>query len=250
MRGGTANSFTWTVGLFRSVNKDDLLFVADNPSGFGYFKNFGKTRRQGIELGASAQLAKGFTAGANYTYLDATFQSPEVIDGSGNSSNSSAIDGFPGVEGTINIQPGDHIPLVPRQILKLFADVELGNGWLVGADVIAQSSAIARGNENGQHQPDGVFYLGPGTYPGYAFLNLRAEFRPNKALRLFGQVGNVFNTKYSTAAQLGATGFNDAGNFVARPFPANANGDFPVTNATFYGPGAPRTFSGGLQYWF
>jgi hypothetical protein len=34
------------------------------------------------------------------------------------------------------------------------------------------------------------------------------------------------------------------------PFLTNANGDFPVRNATFYGPGAPRTFSAGLQYWF
>ncbi|HEY2977975.1 MAG TPA: TonB-dependent receptor, partial [Burkholderiaceae bacterium] len=197
-----------------------------------------------------AQLAKGLTAGANYTYLDATFQSPEVIDGSGNSSNSSAIDGFPGVEGTINIQPGDRIPLVPRQSLKLYADLDLANAWQVGADLIAQSSATARGNENGLHQPDGVYYLGPGRYPGFGFLNLRAEYRPTKGLRLFGQVGNVFNRQYSTAAQLGATAFNDAGNYVARPFPANANGDFPLRNATFYAPGAPRTFSAGLQYWF
>ena len=135
--------------------------------------------------------------------------------------------------------------------MKLFADVELGNGWLVGADVIAQSSAIARGNENGQHQPDGVFYLGPGTYPGYAFLNLRAEFRPNKALRLFGQVGNVFNTKYSTAAQLGATGVQRCGQLRGAAVPGQRqwrlSGD---AMRTFYGPGAPRTFSAGVQYWF
>ena len=236
--------------VFRSDNKDDLLFVADNPSGFGYFKNFGKTRRQGIELGAGMQLARGLTAGANYTFLDATFQSSEVIDGSSNSSNDSAAAGFPGVDGTITIQPGDRIPLVPRQTLKLFADLALSDAWLVGFDVVAVDSSIARGNENGQHQPDGVFYLGPGRNPGYGLLNLRTEYNPTKGIKLFAQINNLLDHKYSTAAQLGATGFNSAGNFEARPFPADANGDFPLRHATFYAPGAPRTFSVGMKYWF
>ena len=65
VRGGTPAGVVWNVGVFRSVNKDDLLFVSDNASGFGFFKNFGKTRRQGIELGAGLQLAKGLTVGAN-----------------------------------------------------------------------------------------------------------------------------------------------------------------------------------------
>ncbi len=44
--------------------------------------------------------------------------------------------------------------------------------------------------------------------------------------------------------------FNDAGNFEARPFPADANGDRPVRHATFFAPGAPRTVSVGLKYTF
>ena len=55
MRGGAPGALAWNVGVFRSDNKDDMLFVADNARGFGYFKNFGKTRRQGVELGLSAQ---------------------------------------------------------------------------------------------------------------------------------------------------------------------------------------------------
>ena len=34
-----------------------ILFVADNQAGFGYFKNFGKTRRQGLEAGLSVRAA-------------------------------------------------------------------------------------------------------------------------------------------------------------------------------------------------
>jgi outer membrane receptor protein involved in Fe transport len=250
VRGGTPGGFAWTVGLFRSDNKDDLLFVADDAAGFGYFKNFGKTRRQGIELGASTVVAKGLTVGANYTYLDATFRSSEVVDGSSNSSNDAAMDGFPGVEGTIAIRPGDRIPLVPRQILKVYADWQAGAAWGFGADVTAIGGSVARGNENGLHQPDGVYYFGPGRNAGYAVLNLSAEFRPTAGLKLFAQINNVFDRQYSSAAQLGPTGFNDAGNFEARPFPADANGDRPVRHATFFAPGAPRSFSVGLKYTF
>jgi outer membrane receptor protein involved in Fe transport len=250
VRGGTPAGVVWSAGVFSSVNKDDLLFVSDNASGFGFFKNFGKTRRQGIELGAGLQLAKGLTAGANYSYLDARFQSTETIDGSSNSSNDAAAAGLPGVDGTITIQPGDRIPLLPRQTMKLYADWDLGAAWLVGADVVAVGSSLARGNENGQHQADGVYYLGSGTNAGYALLNLRGEYRPTKGVKVFAQIDNVFDRKYSTAAQLGATGFNDAGNFEARPFPPNGNGDRPLRHATFYAPGAPRSFSVGLRYWF
>ena len=249
VRGGAPRQLAWSVGVFRSDNKDDLLFVADNASGLGYFKNFGKTRRQGIELGLSSQPLKELTLGANLAFLDATFRSAETVNGSSNSSNDAAQAGFPGVEGTIGIQPGDRIPLIPRQVFKLYADLDAG-AWSFGADMTAVSSSLARGNENGQHQPDGVYYLGQGHSAGYAVLNLNATYRPTKGLELFAQINNIADRKYSTAAQLGPTGFNDAGNFEARPFPPDANGDRPLRHATFYAPGAPRSFAVGMKYRF
>jgi outer membrane receptor protein involved in Fe transport len=249
-RGGMPGGVVWNVGVFRSDNKDDLLFVADDAAGFGYFKNFGRTRRQGVEAGASLQVAKGVSVGANYTFLDATFRSPEVVDGSSNSSNAAAADGFPGVQGTIGIRPGDRIPLVPRQILKLFTDLQLGESFSVGLDVTGIGSSLARGNENGQHHADGVYYLGTGRNAGFSVLNLSVEIKPAAGLKLFMQLNNVFDRKYSTAAQLGVTGFNDAGSFEARPFPADANGDRPARHATFFAPGAPRSFWVGLKYTF
>ena len=71
----------WNLGVFRSDNRDDLLFVADNASGFGYFKNFGKTRRQGMEMGLSARVARGWTFGGNLSLLDATYRSAETVNG-------------------------------------------------------------------------------------------------------------------------------------------------------------------------
>lgn len=250
LRGGSANAFAWNIGLFRSDNKDDLLFVSDDASGFGYFRNFGKTRRQGLEAGISLVVAKGLTLSANLTLLDATYRSPEVVDGSSNSSNSENVEeGLPGVEGTIAINPGDRIPLVPRRLLKLGVDYEIG-AWSLGLDVNASGGALARGNENGQHQPDGVYYLGPGRSAGYAVANLSLGFKPSANSKVFVQVNNLFDRQYATAAQLGATGFNAAGNFEARPFPVNAEGERPLRHSTFFAPGAPRSFTVGLKLGF
>ena len=244
LRGGSADGLAWNVGLFRSDNKDDLLFVADDAAGFGYFKNFGKTRRQGVELGLSAALLKDLTLSASLTLLDATYRSAEVVDGSSNSSNlSNAEDGLPGVQGTIDIHPGDRIPLVPRRLLKLGA-------WSLGFDLNASAGAPARGNENGRHAADGVYYLGPGRSAGYAVANLSLGFKPTPASKVFVQLNNLFDRQYTSAAQLGPTGFNDAGNFEARPFPANTQGDRPVRHGTFLAPGAPRSVTFGLKLSF
>jgi outer membrane receptor protein involved in Fe transport len=82
-------------------------------------------------------------------------------------------------------------------------------------------------------------------------VNLGGDWRPAAGWRLFFQVNNLFDTQYSTAAQLGATGFTDSGSFIARPFAAPVvDGARPVVSATFYAPGAPRTGWLGVSYTF
>ena len=39
-----------TPGVFQTTNSDDILFVGTTTSA-GFFTNFGKTRRRGVELG-------------------------------------------------------------------------------------------------------------------------------------------------------------------------------------------------------
>ena len=253
LRGRAAGGVDWNLGLFRADNRDDILFVADNAAGFGYFRNFGATRRQGLEAGFSATLGAA-RIGAHYTWLDASFQSAELLGAAGNSRNDTADAGRPGIDGRIAIQPGQRIPLVPRHLLKLFAELPLGAGLSLQADLNAVSAALARGNENGLHQPDGVFYLGPGHSPGYAVLNLGAEWQPAagalRGLTVFAQASNLLDRRYSTAAQLGASAFDAKGNFVARPLPANANGEWPLLQGSFLAPGAPRALQIGLRWRF
>ncbi len=250
-RGRSADArMQWSAGLFRADNRDDLLFVADNSAGYGYFKNFGKTRRQGLELAASARLPGGWQFGGNLMLLDATYRSTEVVDGAANSSNDVAQAGAPGTEGRITLRPGDRIPLLPRRLLKLQVEGAVAEGWRLSADLLASSGATARGNENGQHRPDGSVYTGPGRSAGYAVLNLALDVEPAAGLKLFAQLQNAFNRRYSTAAQLGANGFDAQGQYVARALPRLASGEVPVPRGTFFAPGAPRALWIGARYTF
>lgn len=245
-RGRLSEVLSWRASGFYATNRNDILFVADDLSGFGYFKNFGKTRRQGVELDVDGAMG-AFRYGANYTYLKATYRSEEGVGGAGNSTN----DTGPGFEGNIDIEPGDRIPLIPSSLFKANIAWDVTNSFTLSADVSAVSGVYARGNENNQHKPDGVYYLGPGKTDAYAVLNMGAEYRPTQALKILVQVNNVFDNEYETAAQLGATGFTDTGSFIARPFTGPIiDGERPTRNVTFFAPGAPRIIWVGVRYAF
>lgn len=245
VRGGQESRVAWNAGWFRANNRNDILFVASEQTGFGYFKNFGRTRRQGLELGATSRFSR-LTLGGGYTLLDATYQSAELVDGSSNSANNAEAKGL---DGSIEIEPGNRIPLVPRHIFKAYADLDITKKLVVDLSVNAFSSAFARGNEDNRHQPDGVYYLGPGSSPGYAVVYLGGRYKVHRHLEFFVRVNNLFNRKYYSAAQLGPTGFTADGAFIARPFP-RVDDEYPVRHATFYAPGAPRGIWGGLRLRF
>jgi outer membrane receptor protein involved in Fe transport len=228
----------WSVTGFRADSHDDILFVTDDASGFGYFKNFGLTRRQGVELSLDARHGP-IRLAAHYSFLDATYRSGETVNGSANSANDGPAPGF---DGNIQIVPGDRIPLLPRHQLKLRVDADVLAKLKLGAEIQAQSGMVARGNENNLHQPDGVYYLGPGKAPGFAVANFDLEWRPTHGLKLYAQLNNAFDRHYYTAAQLSATGFDASGNYVARPFAGPViDGERPLLYSTFYAPAAPRS---------
>jgi outer membrane receptor protein involved in Fe transport len=228
---GTVARMHWSAGVFRATNDDDILFVADDAAGFGYFRNFGRTRRQGVELGVDGR-AGPVTVSAHYTWLHATFAGGETVGGEGNSSADA--------DGNIVIRPGDRIPLMPRHVFKARAEWQVTPAWSAELGMQAVSDATARGNENGLHRPDGVEYLGRGATAGHAVFDLGTAFQATPRLRFFAQVDNLFDRRYATASQLGTTGFDAGGTFAGRD----------RVHSTFYAPGAPRTVRVGLRYTF
>ena len=115
------------------------------------------------------------------------------------------------MDGVIQIQPGDRIPLIPLHMFKAFADAQITRKLSADLDFIAVSSSYARGNENNLSQPDGIYYLGPGTAPGYGVVNLGARYELQKHLQIFVQINNLLDHHYYTAAQIAATGFTNQG---------------------------------------
>jgi outer membrane receptor protein involved in Fe transport len=237
------HNLSWNVGAFRADNRNDILFVSSVELGTGYFQNFARTRRQGIDANLDGRFGR-VSWGLDYTFLEATYQSDAVVDSAGNNTSDTALAGFPGLDGNIYIHPGNRIPLIPKQTGKAWADFNLTSKLVFDLNEVAVSSSYARGNENNAYQQTAPYYLGPGVSPGYAVTNFRAHYDLTKRLQLAVQIDNLFDRHYYTAAQLANTGLTAQGTFIARQFAPYTTGDqagnYPLQSVTFLAPGAPR----------
>ncbi|MGA2120167.1 MAG: TonB-dependent receptor, partial [Bryobacteraceae bacterium] len=237
------HSLNWNAGAFRAENHNDILFVSSEVLGTGYFRNFAKTRREGFDANLDGRVGR-LTWGLDYTYLVATYESAETLDGSANDTNNLALEGYPGLGGVITVQRGDRMPLIPKQTGKAYASVQATSKLAFNADEVAVSSSYARGNENNAYKADGIYYLGPGFSPGYGVTNILAHYDLTKHFQLAVQIDNLFNLRYYTAAQLANTALTSQGAIQAQPFPAYTTGPYagsaPAQSATFFAPGAPR----------
>lgn len=228
LRGRLPHRTSWNLGVFRGTNDDDILFVANSAS-TGYFKNFGKTRHEGVEAGLSGTLER-LSLSANYTWLKASYQSGDRF---GSENHSAAVDG------AIEVRAGDRMPLVPRHIFKAQADYKFSPDLSAGLQLIAVGGSFVRGNENNAHMADAT-HLGSGRLPGYGVLNFSGSYRPGANWKLSASVSNVLNRTYATTGQLGAYALTPAGGYT------NADG----VGASFYSPGAPRAVSLTARYVF
>ena len=236
---GLARGF---VGAYRAVSRDDILFVSTGTSG-GYFTNFGKTRRRGVELGLSGK-GTGLDWSAAYALVDASYQSSGVIRAPNNSTRGqdAAL-----ADDEIRIHPGNTIPGVPRHSLKLSLEYAVLPDLKLGVEAVSFSSEFLRGNENNQHQAGAATdasgttrtYFGAGRVPGYAILNFNATYTlaPNWRMQL--RVNNALNRRF----------YND-GTLAANAFP---NGRFEADpeawrREAFYAPGSSRAFFVSLNW--
>lgn len=236
-RGKFAPALNWNAAVFHTVNSDDLLFIS-NGLAAGYFTNFGRTQRQGVELGLSQQYSS-FGWSASYSYLRATYRSSACIVSEANSTAETS----PNCTGDdeIEVRPGDRIPGLPQHSFKLAADWMALPGLSVGAQLRAYSGQFVRGNENNRHQPDGVDFNGAGRIGGFAVVDLTGSWKFGKNFELFGKVANVFDRRYATAGILGENAFDAAGAIQA---PADWRTE------QFIGPSAPRAAWVGLRMSF
>ncbi|NMG28057.1 TonB-dependent receptor [Aromatoleum evansii] len=234
VRGRLAGNTQWNATVFRSTNRDDILFVGTGGS-LGYFTNFGRTRREGVELGLSGETG-ALDWRVNYSYLEATFQSSACMLGENNSTEGEG--GCPDDE--IRVSRGDRLPGLPEHSLKLGLGWRASDALRLGADLLAYSGQYVRGNENNRHKPNDEFG-GRGKLPGYAVVHLNADYKLARGWTVFGRIDNVFDQRYATAGALAGNPFVGTGN----AFEADPDG---WRHEQFIAPGAPRSAWVGMRY--
>ena len=247
---GNNSDLKWTAVVFNTQNTDDIQFVANTTSGLGYFKNFGKTQRRGFE-GSLAKKFDKLSLRGNFTFLDATYQSPEAILSENNNSGiETTVDvpserGYPytGASGeeinTIYIKKGDKMPGIPESTLKLFADYDVNDKFNLGLSTYTVTSQYKRGDENNQDSR--------GKLAGYTTLNIHSAYKLHSEWTLFAKVNNVFDKQYATSGILGANVFGSDG----VPTVGGVSGVTQTSlSETFVSPGAPRAAWVGIRYEF
>ncbi len=169
----------WNLGVFRTENTDDIINVAVSSTlGQGYFLNAAKTQRQGVEAGI-AYNSNPWNVYANYTFVDATFQTSMTLP----SPNNPASQGNP-----IFVTPGDHIPSIPQHRFKAGIEYAVTDAWKIGIDVNAVGSQFVVGDQANQNP----------KVPPYAVVNLHGSYQVTKNVEIFAMVQNLFNQHYYT----------------------------------------------------
>ncbi len=215
-------TFTWKLGLYRTDLNDDIIAVTTPLSiSQGYYQNAGTTRRQGVEasLGYRDQVWRIY---ANYSLVDATFQSSLQLNSGAPTADAN---------GNIHVVPGDHLPGVPKHRLKIGADYQITDGWTLGGTlnyVSAQYYANDQSNQNPQ-------------LPGHVVVNLHSTYQVSKAITVFGELDNAFDSRYATYAI-----FGDPSGVGAPGIPTNGA---PV-DPRFISPAPPIAAFGGIRLAF
>ena len=214
-------SLGWKIGGFRATNYNDILAVPiPDLTGFGFFQNVGRTRRQGIEAEVSIK-SNALQFQASYAFLDARF-----LDALQLGSNSPFAD----ADGNIQVLPGNHIPRLPSHLVKASVEYAVTDVWKVGGDALFVSSQYFVGDGSNQFP----------KLPSYTVFNVHTSYQITKNFQIYCRVDNLFDNRYST---LGT--FFDRG-----ALPNFANGGAEFTDPRSLSPARPRAFYVGLRATF
>ena len=242
LAGHSNQRLEWSAGLFRALNTDDIITVADEVSGRGYFDNIGETLRQGIEAGFRYTDPRWMLY-ANYALVDATFQSSFIVASPNNPSSAAfnCLDGPPGPPLDpdepicVQVNAGDTIPGIPLNRFKAGFDFLITPQWKFGADLVAASSQVFFGDEGNDNPP----------LPGYAKVDLHTFYDVTENVQLYGLVYNLFNSQYGLFGNF----FDlEAANSASVANPATGAGFF--TNPRTITPAPPITGYGGVKIRF
>ncbi|EIW5645326.1 TonB-dependent receptor [Klebsiella pneumoniae] len=154
----------FTAALFQT-NTDNEIVVDSSGGGRTSYKNAGKTRRQGMELGLDQQFGESWRLKAAWTWLDATYRTNVCDDASCN---------------------GNRIPGIARNMGYASFGYQPEQGWYAGSDIRYMSDIMAN-DENTAKAPSWTVV---GLTTGYKWSYGRMD------MDLFGRIDNLFDREY------------------------------------------------------
>ncbi|MHA8307797.1 TonB-dependent receptor PqqU [Klebsiella pneumoniae] len=154
----------FTAALFQT-NTDNEIVVDSSSGGRTSYKNAGKTRRQGMELGLDQQFGESWRLKAAWTWLDATYRTNVCDDASCN---------------------GNRIPGIACNMGYASFGYQPEQGWYAGSDIRYMSDIMAN-DENTAKAPSWTVV---GLTTGYKWSYGRMD------MDLFGRIDNLFDREY------------------------------------------------------
>ena len=167
------NALTGTVAAFQT-NKTNVL-TAD-PANPGFSRSLGRARSRGVEADADLALPAGFRVSAAFAYLDAEVRAAATDPNFG-----------------FALRVGDPLINIPETSgsALLLKDFDLGGErkLTIGGGV---NYVGRRLGETGYRFPDGSFF----ELPSYTIVRLHAALDLTDAIRVSGEVTNLFDKGY------------------------------------------------------
>lgn len=214
-----------SLALYRTDNRDDILFLRAANTQQGYFANVPHTRHQGADLSLRGTLGP-LALRVGYSWLDARYEAATTLAAG---------------ERDVAVRSGTRIAALPEHSARLGLDWTLRENLGFGADLLAFSSQRSSGNEDGRIDNEDDTRHDWRT-AGYALVDLRAHWQPHPAVELYTRIDNLFDRRYETFGAVADDLFPN-GELLQ---PHIAAGD--AAPARFVAPGAPRTWVLGLRY--
>lgn len=161
--------------LFRADTRNELA-VASNTNGRATYRNAGRTRREGVELSATGELATGWRLSAGVTHLRARFRDGFLV-----------CTGSPCTVPTTPVAAGSRLPGVPDDYGSLRLEHGDGLGWREGITLTGVGSVTVNDFDTDRAA-------------GYALVDVDAGyiFALGEATRLdlSARIGNLADRRY------------------------------------------------------
>ncbi len=236
LRGALSTGWNWSLGVFRTLNENDIIWQTGQTRAHGLFKNIDKTRRLGVEAALAGSYQR-WRWNIDYTYIQATFEDDFDVLSPNHPANAllrgghdDDDDGDADDDGMFTTRPviaGNELPGIPNRMFKAAVEHAFSDRLSAGLELLAVAGSHLRGDESNELD----------KLDGYATVNARANYRRER-FEAFVLIENLLNGEYENFGLIGEE-------------PDEIIGlDDIDDDVRFLAPGPPRALWAGVKVYF